>query len=124
MSESGPKDKDAKESFYNPLPEKGELSHKYKKEDYVIPEGIFLNFEVKENEKSFLSKLNSLPQEVQDLISSLSSSFLENDVKQQFKENPKNIQFVKDTLQEFHLSASDINVVFNILGLNEGSVKK
>ncbi|MFA5933496.1 MAG: hypothetical protein WCV81_04435 [Microgenomates group bacterium] len=62
------------------------------------------------------AKLNSLPEETQQIISSFSSFFLEGDVREGYLKNPQKIDVLKEVLKKFGLDEDALGVAMKVFG--------
>ena len=74
-------------------------------------------------EKAFYVELDSFPQPTQDLIASLSTSFLEADVYNQFKESKGSISSLRKRLIKQGLMQEQVELVLDFFHLPYGKPK-
>lgn len=72
-----------------------------------------------EERKLYFKKLNSMPDDTRNYVSQLSSIFLEDDVYEQFKNDPSKIDALKQELASMGMMPEDLKLTLRYFNLAE-----
>lgn len=68
------------------------------------------------SEEDFNAQLNELPEDIQQIISTFSSSFLEGDVHEGYLKNPQKVDVLKEELKKFGLDQHALGLAMKVFG--------